>query len=51
VAKDSTNKRLIGRLQQAIRDQTSQERFASEGFRWIEGSQTKPGNDGGASAP
>lgn len=36
VAKGSTHKRLAQRLQQAIRGEPSKERFASEGFRWIE---------------
>jgi molybdate transport system substrate-binding protein len=46
VAKDSTNKRLIGRLQQAIRDKASQDRFATEGFRWVGGEMTKSGSSG-----
>lgn len=36
VAKDSTNKDLVERLLQAIRAETSQERFISEGFRWVD---------------
>lgn len=35
VAKNSEHKHLVERLLQAIRDESSQERFASEGFRWI----------------
>lgn len=36
VAKDSAHKRLVERLQRAIRSAPSHERFAGEGFRWIE---------------
>jgi molybdate transport system substrate-binding protein len=36
VAKDSTNKQLAGRLLNSIRDEQSQQRFTSEGFRWID---------------
>jgi len=36
VAKDSANKRLAARLLEAIRAESSQERFTSEGFRWLE---------------
>jgi molybdate transport system substrate-binding protein len=37
VAKDSPHKQLAQRLLAAIRAQESQERFASEGFQWVEG--------------
>ncbi len=40
VAKDSEHKQLAQRLLAAIRAKASQERFASEGFRWIEALQT-----------
>jgi ABC-type molybdate transport system substrate-binding protein len=36
VAKDSANKRLGQRLLAAIRAEPSQERFTSEGFRWVD---------------
>jgi hypothetical protein len=36
VAKNSAHKYLVDRLLQAIRDDSSKQRFASEGFRWIE---------------
>ena len=36
VAKDSANKRLAERLRQAIRADTSKERFAREGFQWVD---------------
>jgi molybdate transport system substrate-binding protein len=36
VAKDSANSRLAARLLAAIRAKESQERFTTEGFRWIE---------------
>jgi molybdenum ABC transporter molybdate-binding protein len=39
VAKDSEHKQLAQRLLAAIRAKESQERFASEGFRWIDGKQ------------
>jgi molybdate transport system substrate-binding protein len=39
VAKDSQHKQLAQRLLAAIRAKSSQERFASEGFRWIEEKQ------------
>jgi molybdate transport system substrate-binding protein len=39
VAKDSRHKQLAQRLLAAIRAQSSQERFASEGFRWIDQKQ------------
>ena len=39
VAKDSQHKQLAQRLLAAIRADSSQERFASEGFRWIEEKQ------------
>lgn len=35
VAKDSANKQLAERLRQAIRAETSKERFTSEGFQWV----------------
>lgn len=35
-AKDSKNKRLMQRLLEAIRANASQERFKSEGFRWVD---------------
>lgn len=35
-AKDSKHKRLTERLLQAIRADTSQQRFSSEGFRWVD---------------
>ena len=46
VAKDSAHKQLIGRLQLAIRDRASQERFASEGFRWVEDAKASAGPTG-----
>lgn len=39
VAKDSQHKQLAQRLLAAIRAKASQERFASEGFRWIDAPQ------------
>lgn len=42
VAKDSANKRLAQRLLETIRAEPSQQRFTSEGFRWIETSQARP---------
>jgi molybdenum ABC transporter molybdate-binding protein len=36
VAKDSAHKQLSQRLLQAIRTEASQEKFASEGFHWVE---------------
>jgi ABC-type molybdate transport system substrate-binding protein len=42
VAKDSANKRLAERLLENIRTKSSQQRFTSEGFRWIETSQDRP---------
>lgn len=39
VAKDSQHKQLAQRLLAAIRAESSKERFASEGFRWIEEKQ------------
>ena len=39
VAKDSQHKQLAQRLLAAIRAEPSQERFASEGFRWIDEKQ------------
>jgi molybdate transport system substrate-binding protein len=39
VAKDSANKLLASRLLEAIRAQPSQERFNTEGFRWLEEKQ------------
>lgn len=41
VAKDSTNKRLVERLRQAIRADSSKERFTSEGFQWV-GEKSSP---------
>lgn len=35
VAKDSANKQLAERLRQAIRAESSQVRFTSEGFQWV----------------
>ncbi|MBI5757707.1 MAG: substrate-binding domain-containing protein [Planctomycetales bacterium] len=35
VAKDSANKQLAERLRQAIRADSSKERFTSEGFQWV----------------
>jgi molybdenum ABC transporter molybdate-binding protein len=35
VAKDSANKRLAERLRQAIRADSSKQRFTSEGFQWV----------------
>ena len=35
VAKDSAHKQLAERLLAAIRAEASQERFTSEGFRWL----------------
>ena len=35
VAKDSANKQLAERLRQAIRADSSKERFTSEGFQWL----------------
>jgi hypothetical protein len=37
VAKDSEHKQLAQRLLAAIRARQSEERFLSEGFRWIDG--------------
>lgn len=42
VAKDSANKRLAQRLLETIRAEPSQQRFTSEGFRWIEPGQDRP---------
>jgi ABC-type molybdate transport system substrate-binding protein len=42
VAKDSSNKQLATRLLGAIRDKQSQERFTSEGFRWLDAGQARP---------
>lgn len=39
IAKDSTHKQLASRLLAAIRAQPSQERFKTEGFRWLEEKQ------------
>ncbi len=36
VAKDSANKRLAERLRQAIRADSSKERFTNEGFQWLD---------------
>jgi hypothetical protein len=40
-AKDSPNKRTMERLLQAIRNDSSQQRFHDEGFRWIDGKAAK----------
>jgi len=40
-AKDSKNKHLMQRLLQAIRADTSHERFTSEGFSWIDASEER----------
>jgi molybdate transport system substrate-binding protein len=40
VAKDSSHKRLVARLLDAIRDEQSQKRFTSEGFTWVSQSPT-----------
>jgi len=42
VAKDSANKRLAQRLLETIRAEPSQQRFTSEGFRWIDPGQDRP---------
>lgn len=42
VAKDSAHKQLATRLLDAIRDKQSQNRFTSEGFRWLDGGQPEP---------
>jgi molybdate transport system substrate-binding protein len=42
VAKDSTNKQLVGRLLDTIRTEQSQERFTNEGFRWVDKKQSAP---------
>jgi hypothetical protein len=42
VARDSAHKQLALRLLAAIRAQDSRERFASEGFRWLEVGQARP---------
>jgi molybdate transport system substrate-binding protein len=39
VANDSVNKHLAQRLLKTIRDESSRQRFTSEGFRWIETSR------------
>jgi molybdenum ABC transporter molybdate-binding protein len=36
VAKDSAHKQLAERLRQAIRAESSKERFTTEGFRWVD---------------
>jgi ABC-type molybdate transport system substrate-binding protein len=38
-ARDSKNKQLMQRLLQAIRASESQQRFATEGFRWVDASK------------
>ncbi|MEX2113850.1 MAG: substrate-binding domain-containing protein [Pirellulales bacterium] len=40
-AKDSKNKRLAERLLQAIRADASQQRFKSEGFRWVDSNEER----------
>lgn len=35
VAKDSSHKQIVERLRQAIRAESSKERFTSEGFQWL----------------
>jgi hypothetical protein len=40
-AKDSQNKRTMERLLQAIRDESSQQRFNQEGFRWVDAKADK----------
>jgi len=42
VAKDSAQKQTALRLLAAIRAKQSQERFTSEGFRWLDVGQTRP---------
>jgi ABC-type molybdate transport system substrate-binding protein len=43
VNKDSAHKQLATRLLEAIRDKQSEQRFTSEGFRWlVEGGQSQP---------
>jgi hypothetical protein len=42
VAKDSAHKQAVARLLAAIRARESQERFVSEGFRWLDVGQTRP---------
>jgi molybdenum ABC transporter molybdate-binding protein len=42
VAKDSAHKQLATRLLESIRDKQSQERFTSEGFRWLDEGQPQP---------
>jgi molybdate transport system substrate-binding protein len=37
VARDTANKNTVERLLQAIRADSSKERFTSEGFRWVDG--------------
>jgi molybdenum ABC transporter molybdate-binding protein len=39
VARDTEHKQLVERLLEAIRDDSSKERFTSEGFRWVEEQQ------------
>lgn len=36
IAKDSANKQLVERLRQAIRADSSKQRFTSEGFQWVD---------------
>lgn len=42
VAKNSTHPQLVERLQQAIRTDSSQQRFDREGFRWIDAAGKQP---------
>jgi molybdenum ABC transporter molybdate-binding protein len=42
VAQNSAHKQLVRRLLDAIRDESSKERFTSEGFRWIDVTQSAP---------
>jgi ABC-type molybdate transport system substrate-binding protein len=42
VAKDSAHKQLASRLLETIRTQPSQQRFTSEGFRWVDAGQDRP---------
>jgi ABC-type molybdate transport system substrate-binding protein len=41
VAKNSKQPQLVARLQKAIREDVSQQRFDREGFRWIDAAGTK----------
>ena len=42
VAKDSGNKQIVQRLLNSIRAEQSQERFTSEGFRWVDEKKPSP---------